>query len=209
MTDVRKTPTDDSLAANPANLAPVDVEHTDDDTLARLARHDPAAFAQLYRRHLDRVYRYLLVRLADVQQAQDLTAQTFLAAFEGLARYRGDGEFAAWLLSITRHKAADAMRRRPLTVPLEAATDVLSSEPSPEQVVAARLRLEQVARALRAIAPERAEALALRIFAGLSPAEIAAVMGKSEAAVKMLVSRAVHDLRQRLGGEADETESER
>jgi len=100
------------------------------------------------------------------------------------------------------------MRRRPPTVPLEAATDVLSNEPSPEQVVAARLRLEQVARALRAIAPERAEALALRVFAGLSPAEIAAVMGKSEAAVKMLVSRAVHDLRQRLGGEADETEAE-
>ncbi len=205
MSDASKTPTDETPTAIPAS---VDVERADDDTLARLARHDSAAFAQLYRRHLDRVYRYLLVRLADVHQAQDLTAQTFLAALEGLARYRGEGEFAAWLLAIARHKAVDAMRHRPPTVPLEDAATMLSRDPSPEQVVAARLRLEQVARALRAIAPERAEALALRVFAGLSPAEIGAVMGKSEAAVKMLVSRAVRDLRQRLGDGADGMEAE-
>jgi RNA polymerase sigma-70 factor (ECF subfamily) len=177
----------------------------DDKMLARQARTDRDAFAQLYRRHADRVYRYLLVRLADQHLAQDVTAQTFLAALERLATYRGDGEFVSWLLAIARHKAADALRSRATTLPLEVADVLVSSQPPPDQVVEARLRLDAVARALRSIAPERAEALALRVVGGLSPAEAGAVMGKSEAAVKMLVSRAIHDLRERLAftGEAE------
>lgn len=177
----------------------------DDRALARNARTDREAFAQLYRRHADRVYRYLLVRLADEHLAQDVTAQTFLVALEQLATYRGEGEFVSWLLAIARHKAADALRGRTATLPLEAAVDVASPQPSADQVVAARLRLDEVARALRSIAPERAEALALRVVGGLSAAEAGIVMGKSAAAVKMLVSRAVHDLRERLAflGEAE------
>ena len=180
----------------------------DDRTLARDARTNRDAFAQLYRRHADRVYRYLLVRLGDQHLAQDVTAQTFLAALERLATYRGDGEFISWLLAIARNKAADALRSRQTTLPLEAAADVESLQAPVEQVVETRLRLDEVARALRSIAPERAEALALRVVGGLSAAEAGVVMGKSEAAVKMLVSRAIHDLRERLAftGESGEAE---
>lgn len=170
----------------------------DDDSLAQRARSDPAAFATLYRRHLDPVYRYLLVRLGDHHLAQDATAQTFLAALEGIASYRGQGKFAAWLLSIARHKSADAFRERRPNLSLEVAETLPATTPSPERIVAARIQLEQVARALRTIAPERAEALALRVVGGLSLAETSVVMGKSEAAVKMLVHRAVTDLRERL-----------
>jgi RNA polymerase sigma-70 factor (ECF subfamily) len=170
----------------------------DDKTLARDARTDRDAFAQLYRRHADRVYRYLLVRLSDQHLAQDVTAQTFLAALERLAAYRGEGEFISWLLAIARNKAADALRSRSSSFSLEDADALESLQPSPEQVVEARLRLDAVALALRTIAPERAEALALRVVGGLSAAEVGVVMGKSEAAVKMLVSRAIHDLRARL-----------
>jgi RNA polymerase sigma-70 factor (ECF subfamily) len=170
----------------------------DDRALAHAARTDRDAFAQLYRRHADRVYRYLLVRLADQHLAQDATAQTFLVALERLATYRGEGEFVSWLLGIARHKAADVLRARRASLPLEAAVAVESPQPRPDQVVETRLRLDEVGRALRSIAPERAEALALRVIGGLSAAEAGVVMGKSEAAVKMLVSRAVRDLRARL-----------
>jgi len=177
----------------------------DDRTLARDARTNRDAFAQLYRRHADRVYRYLLVRLGDQHLAQDVTAQTFLAALERLATYRGEGEFISWLLAIARNKAADALRSRSATLSLEVADTLASPQPSPDQVVETRLRLDEVAQALRSIAPERAEALALRVVGGLSAVEAGVVMGKSEAAVKMLVSRAIHDLRERLAftGEAE------
>jgi RNA polymerase sigma-70 factor, ECF subfamily len=170
----------------------------DDNGLAQKARSNPDAFAVLYRRHLDRVYRYVLVRLGDHFLAQDVTAQTFLAALEGIRSYRGDGTFAAWLLSIARNKVADVLRRQHITLPLESAAEQASPQPSPERVVAARAELQQVIRALHVIAPERGEAVALRIFGGLSVAETARLLGKSEAAVKMLVLRATQDLRERL-----------
>lgn len=82
--------------------------------------------------------------------------------------------------------------------PLEEAAHIAAREPSPEQIAVTHLEIERVLRTLQVIAPERAEALALRVFGGLTSAEVAVVMGKSEAAVKMLVFRAVHDLRDRL-----------
>lgn len=178
----------------------------DDEALAREATENPAAFAELYRRHVNRVYRYLSVRVGDVHDAQDLTAQTFLAALEGIAGYRGQGNCAAWLLGIARRKAADHFRRDRTTLPLDAAAHVPDPNPLPDAVVEQRLRLERVARALRSLSPDRAEALALRVFGGLNAAEVGRVMGKSEAAVRMLVHRAVRDLRERL---APATEAER
>ena len=178
----------------------------DDEALAREATENPAAFAGLYRRHVNRVYRYLLIRVGDVYDAQDLTAETFLAALEGIGGYRGQGDFAAWLLSIARRKAADYFRRGRTTLPLEAAAHVSDSNPLPDAVVEQRLRLEWVARALRGLSPDRAEALSLRVFGGLNAAEVGRVMGKSEAAVRMLVYRAMRDLRERL---APDTEAER
>jgi len=179
-----------------------DGAHDDvDDALAHAAQQhpqDPTAFAELYRRHLPGVYRYCLVRLGHVQQAEDVTAETFLAALEHIRSYHGPGRFNAWLLGIARHKVINHVQSQRMSVSLAEADQVPSSNPSLEQVVAARLQLEQVARALHALAPDRAEALALRIFGGLGVAEVGAVMGKSEAAIKMLVHRAVSDLHHRL-----------
>ncbi len=195
----RSPATETSNPMTDAQAPQQDSEETPpDDALVLAARHDPDAFAELYRRHLERVYRYALARVGDMQGAEELTAQTFLAAFEGIATYRGRGEFVAWLLSIARHKVADHFRRRRETVSLEVVTDVAHPGPLPEQVIAEQLRMEQVARALQTLSPDRAEALALRVFTGLSAAEVGKVMGKSEAAVKMLVHRALRDLQQRL-----------
>src|SRR5262249_49671135 len=182
----------DSQATTPLVVA-------DDERVERALR-DRAAFAELYRRHLSRIYRYALAQTSgDAQQAQDVTAQTFLAALEKLDTYRRTGTFISWLLTIARHKATDLYRSLREVAPLEEAAEVASQEPSPERVVAARLDLAQVLATLQALAPDRAEALALRIFGELTIAEIAVVMSKSEAAVKMLVHRAMGDLRARLG----------
>ncbi len=183
---------------------PASTTETEDSALARQASGDRACFAELYRRYVTRVYRYLLVRVHDPHAAQDLTSQTFLAAIEGIRSYRASGTFAAWLFGIARRKAADHFRRNHATLPLEAVECVPHPDPLPEQVVEQRLQLEQVARVLRCIAPERAEALALRIFAGLTAAEVGAVMGKSEAAIKMLVHRAIGDVQVRLGTSEEE-----
>lgn len=169
-----------------------------DELLAQRAQQDSKAFAELYRRHLDRVYRYLYSRVGHVQDAQDLTAQTFIAALEGIRSFNGQGVFAAWLLGIARRKAADYYRSNRPDEALELLEDVPNSADTPEASVEQQLQMEQVMRVMTRISPERAEALALRIFGGLSAAEVGQIMGKNEHAVNTLVYRAMRDLRERL-----------
>jgi len=178
-----------------------------DETLAGRVSGDPQAFGELYRRYLQRVYAYHLVRTGNVADAQDLTSQTFLAALEGISSFRYQGRFAAWLLGIARHKIADHYRHNPEVVEMEAAMDTPSPQPNLEEVVERGLRLEQVSRALDNLKPERAEALALRIFGQLSAAETGKVMGKTTGAVRTLVYRALQDLRQQLASHATEREA--
>ncbi len=176
-----------------AQPPPPDVDA--DSRLAAQAAHDPDAFTRLYERYLNRVYRYLLSRVGDEQDAQDLTAQTFLAAWENLRSYDGSGVFAAWLLSIARRKSADHFRRRHKIIPLDAAEHIAHPAPLPEDAAEHNLRLDVVLRALHTLSADRAEAVSLRIFAGLSAAQTGHIMGRSEDAVNMLVYRAMQDLR--------------
>ncbi|MBD6615714.1 sigma-70 family RNA polymerase sigma factor [Komarekiella sp. 'clone 1'] len=169
-----------------------------DEELAQEAQHCSEAFAELYRRNLKAVYSYHLAKVGNIHDAQDLTAQTFLVAQEAISSFRGRGKFAAWLLGIARRKTADYFRRKRPTLPLEEASQVADGTISPDELVTRQLSLEQIAQALSLLTPERAEAVALQIFAGLSAAEVGQVMGKSEAAVKMLICRALKDLRKYL-----------
>lgn len=171
----------------------------DENDLARRAVQDVEAFAELYRRNLSRVYRYHIAHLGNVKDAEDLTSQTFMAALEGIRSFRGTGSFAAWILGIASKKRLMFFRRngsRP-EVPLEAAHQRPSLDPTTDKAAYQRLQLEAVSRALRLISQDRAEAIILTYFGGLSQAEAGRVLNKSEDAVKMLISRGLQDLRER------------
>ena len=180
-------------------LTATQINHQDKDEpdLARLAVTDIDAFAELYRRHLTRVYRYHIAHTGNVKDAEDLTSQTFMAALEGIGSYRGTGSFAAWIMGIALKKRLMYFRGGRLEIPLEAALSFPSPDLPTDKAALQRLQLESVARALRQISPDRAEAIVLTYFGGLSHAETGRVLNKSEAAVKMLVSRGLQDLRER------------
>jgi RNA polymerase sigma-70 factor, ECF subfamily len=169
----------------------------DEHDLAQLAITDIEAFAELYRRHLTRVYRYHAAHVGNVRDAEDLTSQTFMAALEGIRSFRGTGSFVAWILGIASRKRLMFYRGNKPEIPLDEATPYPSPGVPTDQAAAQRLQLESVSRALRQISPDRAEALILTYFGGLSHAEVGRVLHKSEAAVKMLVSRGLQDLRER------------
>jgi RNA polymerase sigma-70 factor (ECF subfamily) len=164
------------------------------------ATAEDRAFAALYQQLADRVTRYIAVRVATTQIAEDLAAQTFLKALEAMRQGKGGRNTHAWVFGIARNVVANHYRGRRQLVPLEAVRDVAADGPTLAEITDQQLKLERVAAALQAIAPDRAEALALRIFGGLPTAEVAEVLGKSPQAVKMLVYRAVQDLQERLEG---------
>jgi RNA polymerase sigma-70 factor (ECF subfamily) len=169
-----------------------------DAQLVRLARQDRSAFVALYQRYLPRVYRYVYRRIGNQQDAEDVTALVFTEALESLEGYREQGSFAGWLFTIAHHRVADHHRRQREKVNLGQVAPFLADPAlDAESRVEQKERLVQLAAAMRELAPDRQEALALRFFGELSNKEVAQVMGKSEAAVKMLLYRAIRQLRRR------------
>ena len=168
-----------------------------DAALVARARVDRAAFAPLYERYLDPVYRYCYCRLGSREAAEDVTSVVFAKALVSLPAYR-DGSFAAWLFAIAHNAVVDAYRRRRPDAPLAAAGDPVDAAPSPEQLAVAADERRSV-RALLATLPEDQRTVVELRLAGLRGAEIAAVLGRSKAAVKMLQLRAMTRLRADLG----------
>jgi len=171
----------------------------DDAHLAQQARADPEAFAELYRRHVTSVYRYHRAHTDNDKDAEDLTSQTFMVALEGIRSFRGTGPYIAWLMGIATRLRARFFRRRGSRpeIPLDAALQLPTSGLPTDKAAARHLQMDQILGALRSISQDRAEALILCFISELSTVEAAFVLGKSEAAIRMLISRGLQDLRTR------------
>jgi RNA polymerase sigma-70 factor (ECF subfamily) len=177
----------------------------EDEHLVQQARQTPSRFALLYDRHVTSVYRYLLARVGTEQDAEDLTSQTFLEALESLPRYRGTGDFRAWLFRIARNKSIDHYRKHRRDVPLMEDADFTNdSQESPDTAVDHDLALAAVVQQLRTLSPDRAEVISLRLFAELEVKEIAVTLNKQETAVRMLLHRGIRDLQNRINPAAQE-----
>ena len=180
-----------------AENAPADADET---ALVRAALERPELFGAVYQRHVDAIYRYLQLRVG-FDEAADLTQQVFLKALSALPKYQPKGApFSAWLFRIARNLATDH-RRVSHRKPDELLPDIMPSgvAGAPEE---AALQMEQQARLrslLRELNAEKRELLAMRFAAGLSSREIAAVIGKSEAAVKKQLSRILRTLKEKYG----------
>lgn len=189
----KQTQTPPELPADPPRVVP------DDAALARAAQDDPVAFGQLYQAYRDRVYWYLLARAGNAEDAADLTQQVFLKALDALPLFRPQrGPFVAWLFGIARNAATNFQRRSVPTV----AWDYLAGETGSdmaqdlEGAVLRRESLDQLRRLCAALDPAKQELLALRFVAGLTSAEIGAVIGTSEAAAKKRLTRILQSLKE-------------
>lgn len=169
----------------------------DDIQLATMSRTDSDAFAELYQRHVTRVYRYHMAYVGNVKDAEDLTSQTFMAALESIGSFRGTGSFAAWIFGIAANKKAMFFRGIKPEIELDKALQIPNPQLATDQLASQRLRLDSITRALKQLNSDRADAITLIFFGGLSNAEASHVMHKSEASVKMLVSRGLQELRER------------
>ena len=187
-------------ATNATNAGAQASGHADEQAgereLIAAAQRDPAAFAALYQRYYTRVYRYLRIRIQSGEDASDLTQQVFLKALDALPRYQpGSAPFAAWLFTIARHTLADRYRRRPPTLPLEAA-GAIQTEQEMETALLQRESLEQLNALLSQLKPDARDLLALRFAAGLTTPEIAATLGKRPDAVRKSLSRLLQSLKE-------------
>jgi RNA polymerase sigma factor (sigma-70 family) len=156
-----------------------------------------AQFTRLYRQYVTPIYSYVYSRVGNRADAEDLTGVVFTEALEGLARYEEQGKEAAWLFTIAHRRIVDHYRSRRDELPLDAALDSPLDNPGPEAAVAQGERLAKLARLVAALDDDKRELLQLRFVAGLSYAEIGAVVGSSEGAVKIAIYRLLDQLRAR------------
>jgi RNA polymerase sigma-70 factor (ECF subfamily) len=173
------------------------------DVLA--AQRDRAAFGALYRRYLDRVYGYCFYLLGDHHDAEDATERTFLAALGAIERYRDQGStFRAWLFRIAHNQLANALRsrQRQRTSSLDMVDEPMVA-PDPSRGLTTVEEARRVRAALARLSEDRRQVIVLRFVDELSTAEIAAVLGRSRGAVRVLQHRALRELATALGHSRD------
>jgi RNA polymerase sigma-70 factor (ECF subfamily) len=166
--------------------------------LVELARGgDADAFGLLYDHYQPSIYRFLYYRTRSVVVAEDLTSETFFRALRNMASFRWQGkDFGAWLMTIARNLATDHFKagRTRLEMTTEDMGQHDDATDGPETAVLASLTNEILLEALTELPNEQKDCLVMRFLQGMSIAETAQVLGRSEGAIKQLQLRGVRNL---------------
>jgi RNA polymerase sigma-70 factor (ECF subfamily) len=162
---------------------------------------DRSAFAQLYDKYVDVVFRYVLFRVGDRELAEDVTSETFLRALRRIASVSYQGrDVGAWFVTIARNLVLDHVKssRFRLEVTTAEVDESGRVEVGPEQQVLAGATRSALLECVAQLGDDQRECIVLRFLQGLSVAETAVVMARNEGAVKALQHRAVRRLAQLL-----------
>jgi len=181
-----------------------DAAHQESWTLVEAAQNgDTAAFAALYDRYVDMVFRYVLFRVGSRELAEDVTSETFLRALRriGTISYQGR-DVGAWFVTIARNLVFDHVKssRFRLEITTAEITDSAQLDLGPEQQVLAGATTEALLACVAQLGDDQRECIVLRFLQGRSVAETAELMHRNEGAVKALQHRAVRRLAQLLPG---------
>lgn len=187
---------------------------TDNELVRRAASGDRNTFRTLVENHSDQVYRIALGLVRDHHDAEEVVQETFLRAFKGLQRFRGDAAFSSWLYRIAVNAGHDIGRkrkRRSPELPIEAQTaypEPVADHPDddPERWASSRLLRAEIDRAILDLTERERAIFVLRHDAGLKITEISSVLGNAEGTVKNLLFRAIRKLRKSLNTHLDDSE---
>ena len=165
------------------------------------------AFGRLYERHAAAIFRYLFAHLGSRPDAEDMTSEVFLRAWQSLPRYHQRGvPFRAYLFRVAHNALVDAYRRRRDNprLSLEEYGDPASEQDGPVEALSGKTEQAELASVLAEMKDEYRTVLVLRFLSQLSPAETAVVMQRSTGAVRVLQHRALEAMRQRLADKKEE-----
>ncbi len=181
----------------------------DHELIKRAQRGDQHAFGDLYEIHAPAIYRYLLAHVDNVMDAEDLTCEVFLKAWQSLPKYIERGvPFLAFLFRIARNALVDHYRQsNRLDHKSLDDMDGYKAEGMMElgEMVGNQLEHQQILRILKKLKADYQSVLILRFISELSPEETAQVMKRSVGAIRVLQHRALNALRQEID-RSDENE---
>lgn len=182
-------------------------DRVDEVLIAASRQGSPEDFAVLVDRHAPAVFNYLWKFVGNPHDAEDLTQETFLKAWRGMARFQTSRAFVPWLFTIARRTALNHFRARR---PSEEFTDQTLAAPAAEAPDCATEQAEladSIWRQADRLKPRQREALWLHYGEGLDVEEVARVMRTTRICVRVLLHRGRNELRRRLEGTGDLTRS--
>ncbi|MEO8082808.1 MAG: sigma-70 family RNA polymerase sigma factor [Ardenticatenales bacterium] len=182
--------------------------------VARATRGERGAFGLLYQRHVERVFRFVVFRVRDEAMAEDLTQDIFISAYRGIDRLEQAEKFVPWLLTIARNRVLNhwrAAQRGTEHVAFERGDGAtggdedwtdgwVSGTPTDDEMAALedRIVVADLLAGAERLTDLQHDVLALRFIAGLSVADTAAVLCRSDDAVKNVQHHALKSLRRHV-----------
>ncbi len=179
---------------------------SEEEVLARVKMFDEAALGEIYDRYEERIFAYVYRRIGDPNLAEDLTAQVFLKMLEAIRKGNAwHSSFSGWLYRIAHNLVIDQYRRqgKATHVSIDDAPVIPATEDGPARAVERRMDAENLRKAITRLTGEQGTVVSLRFLSGYSIAEVAAMMDKTEGAIKALQYRAVSNLRRLLEHEME------
>jgi RNA polymerase sigma factor (sigma-70 family) len=161
---------------------------SDDAALVLAAQQDSTAFQPLYQKWLKPIYRYFYFRAGNVKDAEDLTSQVFLKAYEDLPKFHNKGSFSAWLFTIAHARMVDFYRKVKKDRTLEKA-NLIANDPDPLTQVVQGTEIEQLLSLLHKKNDFEQELIRLRFFGELSYREIGEILHRNEDSVRKSITR--------------------
>ena len=172
------------------------------DLIRRAQKGDADAFGLLYTEHITAVYRYVYYRVRNVRDAEDITEQVFLNAWQALSSYqiRDDKPILAWFYRIAANVIIDQGRRQKAQlVDMDSQYDLPAELEGLEEQAELALQIESVRQTINQLIPDYQDVLILRFLVGLDHKATAEAMGKTPGAIRVLQHRAINALRERAG----------
>jgi len=179
--------------------APLPRSNDDTELVLRAIQKDEEAFSELYERHVVRVYRHIYYMVGNASEAEDLTSQTFLKAWEAIERYQVRGApFVSWLLRIAHNLGVSHLRSKRESSQLHDGIMDEKLRRDPEWSYQQNAEEELVREAILRLRDEQRQVIILRFIEDLDYREVSEIIGKSVAAIRVIQHRALNALRKQM-----------
>lgn len=169
------------------------------DIIERAIKGEAEAFGLLYDRYQPQIYRFIYLKVSHREEAEDLTHQAFLNAWQKINNYAFRGfPFSSWLYQIARNQVIDHYRAKKIVINIEEDEAVEIKTENPSELIDKNLDIEKIKMAVGRLNPAHQDVIILRFIEDFSPKETAQVLGRSEMAIKLLQHRAIKNLKKIL-----------
>ena len=168
---------------------------------------DSSAFGSLYDHYHPMIYRFVLVKVGRREEAEDITHQVFLSAWQNVGGYKHRGHpFSSWLYQIARNQVIDHYRAKKSEVNIENIDPEYFAVPAATHFdISTKLQMEKVRQAMQSLKQDYQDVVIMRFIEDISLKETAAILKKTEGAIKLIQHRALKELKQLLGSDDDTT----